>query len=111
MNGRETFKFTARVVPYSIEKVLEGTGISIKDVAHVVPHQANIRIIEAVAKRCGIDYSKMIVSIDRYANTSSASMPIALHDAVSSGIIKPKDKVIFVGFGAGLTYGALLVEW
>lgn len=111
MGGRETYKFATRALPKAIGKVLEGTGISLDDVKYIVPHQANIRIIEHVADYLGIDRSKMYVNIEKYGNTSSASIPIALDEMVCAGLLNPHDKVIFTGFGAGLNYGAVLLEW
>jgi len=111
MGGRDTYKFATRAIPKAIEKVLEGTGISLAEIKYIIPHQANIRIIHYVADHLGIDHAKMYINIEKYGNTSSASIPIALDEMVDSGLLEPHDKVIFVGFGAGLNYGAVLLEW
>lgn len=111
MNGRGTYKFATRALSAAIEKVLEGTGVTLDEIKYIVPHQANVRIIKHVADHLGIDPSKMYVNIDKYGNTSSASIPIALDEMVRQSLIKPGDKVIFAGFGAGLNYGAVLIDW
>lgn len=111
MNGRGTYKFATRALPAAIKKVLDGTGVTLDEIKYIVPHQANVRIINYVADHLGIDSSKMYVNIDRHGNTSSASIPIALDEMIQQNLIKPHDKIIFAGFGAGLNYGAVLVEW
>lgn len=111
MGGRDTYKFAVRALPYSIKKVLEGTGISLDEIKYIVPHQANLRIIDHVSEHLGIAPGKMYVNIDKCANTSSASVPIALDEMARKGLLEPHDKLIFVGFGAGFNYGAVLVEW
>jgi 3-oxoacyl-[acyl-carrier-protein] synthase III len=111
MGGREVYKFAIRVLPAAIKKVLEGTGILLDEIKYIVPHQANLRIINYVTEHLGIKPDRMYVNIDKCANTSSASMPIALDEMVRKGLLKPHDKVIFAAFGAGLTYGAILLEW
>lgn len=111
MNGRGTYKFATRALPAAIEKVLEGTGVTLDEISYIVPHQANVRIINHVAEHLGIDPAKMYVNIDKHGNTSSASMPIALDEMMQQNLIKPHDKIIFAGFGAGLNYGAVLAEW
>jgi 3-oxoacyl-[acyl-carrier-protein] synthase III len=111
MGGRDTYKFAVRVLPKAITKVLEGTGVTLDEVKYIIPHQANLRIIDHVTEYLGIAHDKMYVNIDKYANTSSATVPIALDEMVGKGLLTPHDKIIFAGFGAGLTYGAALVEW
>ncbi len=111
MNGREIFKFAVRVVPECIEKVLQDAGYQLDDVKYIIPHQANIRILESAAKKLKIDINKFYVNIDMYGNTSGASIPIALDEMVRDGLLKKGDIIIIVGFGAGLTYGAQLIKW
>lgn len=111
MGGRDVYKFAIRALPAAIGKVLEGTGVTLDDVKYIVPHQANLRILDHVTSELGIEPCKMYVNIDKCANTSSASMPIALDEMARGGLLQPHDKVIFAGFGAGLTYGAVLIEW
>jgi 3-oxoacyl-[acyl-carrier-protein] synthase-3 len=86
-------------------------GITSEQVACFIPHQANRRIIEAAANRANIPMEKVFINLDKYGNTSAASIPIALHEAQHKGIIKPGDVVLFVGFGAGLTWGASVLRW
>lgn len=111
MNGRGTYKFATRALPAAIEKVLEGSGVELEEIKYIVPHQANVRIIKHVADHLGISAEKMYVNIDKYGNTSSASIPIALDEMMQQNLIKPHDKIIFAGFGAGLNYGAVLLDW
>lgn len=111
MDGRAVFKFATRVIPESINKVLEGTGYKIDDIKYIVPHQANVRIIDFSSRKLGVDKEKFYVNLDRYGNTSSASIPIALNELVKGNKLQKGDKIILVGFGAGLTYGAILIEW
>ena len=111
MNGREVFKFAVTAMPRAIDKVLEGTGVTAEQLAYVIPHQANIRIIESVMHKHGFDKDKMAINIDRYGNTSSASIPIALDEINRAGKLKTGDKLVLVAFGAGLTCGAALYEW
>jgi 3-oxoacyl-[acyl-carrier-protein] synthase III len=111
MNGREVFKFAVKVIPECIEKLLKDTGYSLTDIKYIVPHQANSRIIENSAKKLNIDESKFYINLDRYGNTSAASIPIALDEIFQKGLIKKGDKLILIGFGGGLTYGATLINW
>lgn len=111
MNGREVFKFATRVMVESIDKVLKDSGIYINDIKYIVPHQANQRIIEATAKKYDLDINKFYTNLDRFGNTSSASIPNALDEMAKKELLKKGDKIIIVGFGAGLTWGAALVEW
>ena len=92
-------------------KAMEENGLSISDIALVIPHQANIRIILAMAKKLGIPMEKVYTNLDRYGNTSSASIPIALDEANRAGLIKDGDLVLLASFGAGLTWGAAVIEW
>ena len=111
MNGGEVFKLAVRGMVGSIAKVLEKTGTRIEDIACVVPHQANMRIIDAVAERLNVDRSKIYVNLDRYGNTSAASVAVGLSEAAAQGAIQKGDLVLLTTFGAGLVWGSALVEW
>ncbi|MGP4106672.1 beta-ketoacyl-ACP synthase III [Virgibacillus sp. L01] len=111
MNGREVFKFAVRQMPDSSVNVVEKAGYNKEDVDYLVPHQANIRIMEAAREKLGISEDKMATSVKRYGNNSSASIPIALSEGVKSGKIKDDDLVVLVGFGGGLTWGAIALRW
>ncbi len=111
MNGSETFKFTMRVVPQAIEKVLQKANMDISEIDYIIPHQANVRIIEGIAKKFDVDYSKFGVNIHEVGNTSSASIGICLSQMYDDGKIKKGDKLLLLGFGAGLTYGAIIIEF
>ncbi len=111
MNGRQVFRFATKVLSESVEDVLEKAGLSIDDVSLIVPHQANVRIIESAAKRLKISPDKFYMNLETASNTSAASIPIALCDAIKSNRLHPDDNVVFVGFGGGLTWGATVVKW
>ncbi|WP_353947587.1 beta-ketoacyl-ACP synthase III [Sporolactobacillus sp. Y61] len=111
MNGREVFKFAVRQMGESAVHVVEKAGLKKEDIDFLIPHQANIRIMEASRERLGIPEEKMIKSIHKYGNTSSSSIPLALADAVEEGRIKEDDLIVMVGFGGGLTWGALTLRW
>lgn len=111
MNGREVFRFASRVMVQATEEAVAKAGLSLEDVQIVVPHQANLRIIEAALRRLDIPPERCMINLERYGNTSTASIPIATVEAVEQGRIKPGDAVVFVGFGAGLTWGAALAIW
>jgi 3-oxoacyl-[acyl-carrier-protein] synthase III len=111
MNGREVFKFATRVMVTSAEAVLEECGKTVDDVDVYVPHQANVRIIDHAARKLGIPEEKVVVNVDRYGNTSSGSIPLALADAAADGRLKPGKLVLMTGMGAGLTWGSALIEW
>jgi 3-oxoacyl-[acyl-carrier-protein] synthase III len=111
MNGREVFKFATRVMVDSAAAILEECGGKIDDVDVYVPHQANVRIIDHAVKKIGIDKEKTIVNVDRYGNTSSGSIPLALADAADGGRLKPGKLVLLTGMGAGLTWGSALIRW
>lgn len=108
MDGQEVFKFAVKRVPESIHKVLEDAGLQVADVDHFVLHQANYRIIEAVARRLKVGMDKFIINMDRYGNTSAASVPMALDELMRSGKVRPGQIVVMSGFGGGLTWGSLL---
>lgn len=109
MDGREVFKHAVKIMQEKALEVLDRCGVSAEQVSLLIPHQANTRIIHSVAKRLNIPSEKVYVNIENYANTSSASIPIALDEAMRGGRIKRGDYVLFVSFGAGLTWGATLV--
>lgn len=111
MNGREVFKFAVRQMPESAENVVRKAGLDKADVDYLIPHQANFRIMESARERLGIAKEKMSYSINKYGNTSAASIPIALSEDVQSGKIKAGDHVVLVGFGGGLTWGAMTLRW
>jgi 3-oxoacyl-[acyl-carrier-protein] synthase-3 len=111
MKGKEMFKVATRTLAENAQKVITDAELTLEDVTWVVPHQANIRIIETTAKLIGIGMDKMVVNIDRFGNTSAATVPIAFHEAVADGRIKRGDIVLFDAFGAGLTAGATLLRY
>jgi 3-oxoacyl-[acyl-carrier-protein] synthase-3 len=111
MNGAEVFKLAVRGMAGSIETVLAKAGVGIGEVALIIPHQANMRIIEAVAERLGVDRAKIFVNLDRYGNTSSASIVLALSEAVAQKRVKRGDLVMLATFGAGLVWGSAILEW
>lgn len=111
MDGREVFKFAVSSIVESIEKLLKDNKLSIDDIKCIVPHQANIRIIEAAAQKLKISVEKFFTNLHKYGNTSAASIPIALDEVNRFGNCKKGDLVILVGFGGGLTYGSILVRW
>uniref|UniRef100_A0A7V3VTP3 Beta-ketoacyl-[acyl-carrier-protein] synthase III n=1 Tax=candidate division WOR-3 bacterium TaxID=2052148 RepID=A0A7V3VTP3_UNCW3 len=110
MEGNEVFKLAVRAMIESAIKTLEQANVSSKDIALLIPHQANIRIIEATAKRLDIPMDRVFVNLDKYGNTSAASIPIALAEALEQGKIKSGDYVLMVAFGAGFTWGGVLVR-
>jgi 3-oxoacyl-[acyl-carrier-protein] synthase III len=111
MDGREVFKLAVPAMADAAKEALAQAGLRLEDVDLFVPHQANARIIEAVAKRLGLDRSKVFVDIDRFGNTSAASIPIALCDAVAQGRVRKGDTLVLAAFGGGMTWGAAVVEW
>jgi 3-oxoacyl-[acyl-carrier-protein] synthase III len=111
MNGREVFKFATRVLVSSAQAVLDRCGVSVDEVDVYVPHQANVRIMDHAAQRLGIPRERMVVNVDRYGNTSSGSIPLALAEAQRDGRLKKGDLVLMTGMGAGLTWGSGLMEW
>lgn len=111
MNGREVFRFATRVMATATREVIAQAGLELDDVEVVIPHQANLRIIEAAARGLRMPIDRFFINIQRYGNTSTASIPIAVCEAVECGRVRPGDHLILVGFGAGLTWGALALEW
>ena len=110
MNGREVFKLGVRLMPEAAQRVLQQTNTSIDEVDLLIPHQANLRIIEAVGDRLGISREKVYINVDKYGNTSAATVIIALDEALREGRAKPGDLLLFVSFGAGVTWGSTLVR-
>ena len=111
MDGKEVFRFATRVMASATQEALDAAGLTIDEIQWIVPHQANIRIIQAAARGLKLPMERFIVNIERYGNTSTASIPIAMVEAVECGKIKPGEKLVMVGFGGGLTWGALAAEW
>ena len=111
MNGREVFKFATRVLVSSAEGLLETCGCTVDDVDVYVPHQANVRIIDHAVRKLGVPERKVVVNVDRYGNTSSGSIPLALADARDQGRLEEGKLVLMTGMGAGLTWGSALIEW
>lgn len=111
MNGREVFKFATRVLVDSARAVLDQQGMRVEDVDVYVPHQANVRIIDHATKKLGIPSDRVVINVDRYGNTSSGSIPLALADAQADGRLRAGSLVLMTGMGAGLTWGSALMRW
>lgn len=111
MNGRAVFKFATRVMGKAAAEVVRQAGLTMADVDLLIPHQANLRIIESAAHQLGLPMDKVFVNIEGYGNTSAASIPIALCEAIEAGRIQPGNRIVLVGFGAGLTWAAAAVQW
>ena len=111
MNGREVFKFATRVMVSSAEAILGECDLEVDDVDVYVPHQANVRIIDHAARKLGFPQEKTVVNVNKYGNTSSGSIPLALADAADDGRLEPGKLVLLTGMGAGLTWGSALIEW
>jgi 3-oxoacyl-[acyl-carrier-protein] synthase-3 len=111
MDGKEVYRFATRVMVSAAREVVECAGLSMDDIALVVPHQANRRIIVSAARSLGLPEDRFMINLDRYGNTSSASIPIAVCEAVEQGRLRPNDHMVMVGFGGGLTWGATAVQW
>jgi 3-oxoacyl-[acyl-carrier-protein] synthase III len=111
MAGQEVYNFAIRVIIGTIKKLLKMNDLTMDDIAYIVPHQANVRIIQAACKRAKMPLDKFYLNIDEYANTSAASVPIALNEMYEKKILKTGDLIITVGFGGGLTYGGNLIQW
>ncbi len=110
-NGKEVYKFAVSIMGEAAAQAVEAVGLKTPDVDLFIPHQANIRIIQKAAERMGLPMEKVFVNLDRYGNTSAASIPLALDEAVKEGRITPGSLVVLVGFGAGLTWGANVLRW
>ncbi|HEX2997311.1 MAG TPA: beta-ketoacyl-ACP synthase III [Anaerolineales bacterium] len=111
MDGKEVFRFATRAMASATQEVLACAGLTLDQVQWIIPHQANIRIIESAARGLKLPMDRFIVNVERYGNTSTASIPIAMVEALEMGKIKPGEKIVMVGFGAGLTWGAIAAEW
>ena len=111
MNGREVFRFATRIMVTSAQRALESAGLGPGDVDLYVPHQANKRIIDHAVRELGIPEEKVVVNVDRFGNTSAASIPICLDEMMTNGIVKPGARILMTGVGTGLTWGSALIEW
>jgi 3-oxoacyl-[acyl-carrier-protein] synthase-3 len=111
MNGREVFKFATRILVQSAEELLARCRVSVDDVDLYIPHQANVRIIDHATRKLGIPSERVVINVDRYGNTSSGSIPLALADAAADGRLRPGQLVLMTGMGAGLTWGSALIRW
>ena len=111
MNGREVFRFATRILVQSAQALLERCGVSIDEVDVYVPHQANTRIIDHATRKLGVPSERVVINVDRYGNTSSGSIPLALADAAADGRLRPGELVLMTGMGAGLTWGSALMRW
>jgi 3-oxoacyl-[acyl-carrier-protein] synthase-3 len=111
MDGKQVYRFASRVLGESVNSAVKKAGLTMEDIDLIIPHQANLRIIEAAAKMIGVPLNTMYVNIARHGNTSSASIPLALCGAIEEGRVKVGDNLVFVGFGAGLTWGGCAVKW
>ena len=111
MDGNEVFRFATRVMASATKEALDAANLKLEDVRWIIPHQANIRIIQAAARGLKLPMDRFIVNLENYGNTSTASIPMAMVEAIEKGQIEKGDKLVMVGFGAGLTWGALAAEW
>ena len=111
MDGSEVFKFAVRIMAQATEKVIGDSGLSMNDIKLIIPHQANIRIIDGASKRLGISEDRVYSNVHKYGNTSSASIPVALNEALKEGKILRGDNIVLVGFGGGLTWASALIKW
>ncbi len=111
MHGREVYKFAVRVIPRAIEEAVRRAGLRLDEIDWFIPHQANIRIIDAAAERLGQPREKFYINVERFGNTSSASVPVALYEAVRSGRIQPGHLAVLVAFGGGLTWASCAIRW
>ncbi|MBE9524135.1 MAG: ketoacyl-ACP synthase III [Chloroflexi bacterium] len=111
MKGNEVFRFATRVMAQATKDVISQAGIALEEIDWIIPHQANRRIIETAARRLKYPIEQFVINLDRYGNTSTASIPLATVEAAQEGKLKPGDKIVFVGFGAGLSWGSLAVQW
>jgi 3-oxoacyl-[acyl-carrier-protein] synthase-3 len=111
MDGNEVFRFATRVMASATLEALDAAKLKLDDIQWIIPHQANIRIIQAAARGLKLPMDRFVVNLENYGNTSTASIPIAMVEAIEKGQIKTGDKLVMVGFGAGLTWGALVAEW
>lgn len=110
-DGQEVFKFAVKIMPMATERVIEDAGMTLNDIKYIIPHQANIRIIDSAAKRLGVALEKIYTTIRKFGNISSASIPIAMADAYKRKCLNKGDNLVLVGFGGGLTWGSALIRW
>ncbi|HXV44014.1 MAG TPA: 3-oxoacyl-[acyl-carrier-protein] synthase III C-terminal domain-containing protein, partial [Anaerolineae bacterium] len=111
MNGREVYRFATRVMGRAAKQACEKAGVALNEIDLFIPHQANIRIIDSATKYLKISEEKVFTNLDKYGNTSAASIPLALCEAIEAGRVRTKDKLVMVGFGGGLSWGATVVQW
>ena len=111
MDGKNVYNFAVKSITVLMERIMHASAYRLDDFAWIIPHQANARIVQAAAKRLGIPEERFYMNIEEYANTSAASIPIALHEMNSKGLLKPGELIMMIGFGAGLTYGATVLRW
>ena len=111
MDGSEVFKFAVQIMGRTAEQVIEKAGLKTEDIDLLIPHQANTRIISSAAKRLHMPMDKVFVNVDKYGNTSAASIPIAICEAREQGLLEKGKTVVLVGFGAGLTWAAIALKW
>jgi len=111
MDGKEIFKFAVNIIIQSINELLQIAELKIEDIKYIIPNQANTRIIDFTAKKLGVPKSKFFINLDKYGNTSAASVAIALDEMSRAGMLKKGDKILLVGFGGGLTYGGTIIQW
>lgn len=111
MDGKEVYRFATRIMASATREVVADAGLTMDDIALVVPHQANRRIIDSAAKALNLPEDRFVVNMDRYGNTSAASIPMAVCEAVAAGRVRPNDHLVLIGFGAGLTWAAAVVQW
>ncbi len=111
MKGNETFKVAVKTLEEAAREALSANDLTVDDVDLYIPHQANIRIIKAVASRLGLPIEKVVLNMDRYGNTSAASIPLALDEAVRAGLVKQGDVILMEAFGAGLTWASAVIRW
>jgi 3-oxoacyl-[acyl-carrier-protein] synthase-3 len=111
MNGKNVYNFAVKSITVLIERIIHASAYGLDEIRWIVPHQANARIVQAAAKRLGIPEERFYMNMEEYANTSAASIPIALHEMEQKGLVKKGDLIMLVAFGAGLTYGASVIRW
>ena len=111
MQGRDVFRFATRIIPESVLQALDQAGLSTEDIDLLIPHQANVRIIDAASKRLKLADSGVFANVERYGNTSAASIPVALCEALEEGRVRGGDTVVMSGFGAGLSWGTAVWKW
>ena len=111
MSGRDVFKHAVRAMEDAVLKLLERNGITINDIDLMIPHQANVRILNKLMERLNVPEEKVYINVNKYGNTSAASIPIALDEANRQGLLKRGDLLLFCSFGGGFTWGSLLMHW